>query len=129
MNRIKPEEVLNAFKELDMVGAPGLYVDIKHKEKEAIHCACGLGIMYMKELDYKKEDTRLVIDLDDNESAISHYFDNKYPEAYRVGFVNGFDAEIQHSHSNYLNNEAYDNGYEDGKNSRELLIKEGLFFT
>lgn len=114
-NRIKPEEVVEAFKSTGLTPERGNY--FSHG------CACGLGAVYAA-----KHITLNKVYNADDDLIISHDLDDEYGISYRIGFVNGFDGSPhvfdvqQFSRQKYVEEE-YRAGYEDGKAAYELSIQ------
>jgi hypothetical protein len=120
-NRIKPEEVVNAYKETGLKPKQGRYFE---EEGERI-CACGLGAIFDQK--WGLPDGSDLSDHSTMDSYVGGILQEEYPNTYIIGFAMGFDQKIP-AGDFYGKTEnlkiQYETGYEDGKVAFETAIKE-----
>ncbi len=117
-NRIKPEDVLAAYKATGVLCMQNSYVGLRGGKR----AACGMGALYIFEHPNISENM-----VGPTGMWCSSWCLKKWGKSYMLGFGDGFD-DADRSMENIESEVQYTMGYCDGRASRKLILEEGLTF-
>lgn len=111
MERIKPEDVVAAYKETGV--RPKARVSMIKYENNMAYC-CGAGVIAYKEIGLQMAKL----------GAAMKCLTKKYTKNYIHGFTYGFDDQDMWYLKTLMENEEFSAGYEDGKAAAKLVFGE-----
>jgi hypothetical protein len=116
VKRIKPEEVVLAFKETGLQPEEGAFF------KPSKNCACGLGALFAYTNKGEYDEAVKTGFVEDLSCEVTTYFDDIYGQSQRLGFVHGFDNDVPTP--SYIHKDYYMEGYRAGQEVRKSLGME-----
>lgn len=116
MNRINPEDVLNAYQQIEAVPITGTWYAEEWGDLEATKYCCGLtAVAFARGMDPIFEDEYEI------EQGVR--YELKLDDDYIIGFIRGFDGVDLSMFGTVSASVA--KGFSDGAAARNLLIEEG----